>query len=117
MSVKSDTKNPTEVPNTLGVGNRGEHYKLDQLVKVNPKKSWAQKIIMTILSLIFIGMLLISFMLSTTMFSRADSDKMVLISIPMVGLSCLFGCGVYSYSNHKDHNAQTKLLLDMKERV
>lgn len=104
-------------PNTLGVGQTQPHYKLDQLVKVNPKKSWVQRIILAILSLTFVGMLLISFMLSTTMFSRADSDKMVLISIPMVGLSCLFGCGVYSYSNHKDHNAQTKLLINMKTRV
>jgi hypothetical protein len=66
----------------------------------SPNRTRLEKFIIFILSFTFLTMLLVSVMLSTTMFSAEDSDKMVLISITMVGLSCIFGCGVYSYADY-----------------
>lgn len=75
------------------------------------KDSAAHQCVVTILTAMFVCMLIISVLLSTPMFSPGDADKMVLISITMVGLTCLFGCGVYSYSSREDEAAHTKLLM------
>lgn len=77
-----------------------DHEKLRQELrrKFEYRRSGAKKVTLFTLSLMFFAMLVISVLISTEVFAQQENDKMVLISICMIGLSCLFGCGVYSFS-------------------
>jgi len=66
--------------------------------KFQYRRSRTKKVTLFTLSLMFFAMLVISVLISTKVFAQQENDKMVLISICMIGLSCLFGCGVYSFS-------------------
>ena len=64
------------------------------------KQSFLQKFLVRVLGTLFVLMILTSVAVSTTFFAPVDADKMLPISLALLGVSCLFGCGVYSFASY-----------------
>ena len=72
------------------------------------KQTFLQKFLVRLLFTIFGLMILTSILVSTTFFAPVDADKMLPISLALLGVSCLFGCGVYSFASHT-YSTQSKV--------
>lgn len=62
-------------------------------------KFFRKCLVFSLLSTLIV-MVVLSGFISTTWFNSTDNESLLLVSITLLLLTSLFGCGVYSYLNH-----------------